>query len=106
MIELAVALALFTGVFYTLIHREQSRFERYGRLAKAFFGLTVFFLLLLLIDSGLGPLFLFFLLFLSLAGASYHHYLKRNRKVGFIGLCFCLTFAGLFAYLQFFLLNF
>ena len=103
--ELIVLSAVFIGGFFTLIRMSATRFAR-PSLARVLLGLSIFCLLFLLIDAAFGFLFGFFLGFALLAGGSYYVFLKRSQKVGFIGLCFCLTFSALFFYLQFFLLNF
>lgn len=106
LLELILLMAAFSTGFFFLIRSNKQKFEKTGRLAQVFLGIIAFCLIFLLVDSAFGGLFLFFLLFGALAGASYFLFLKRSKKAGFIGLCFCLTFAVVFTYLQFFLLNF
>lgn len=106
LLELLFLLVIFVVVFFVLIRLDRGRFSGLLRVAQVFLGAIMLGLLALLLDSRLGFLTLFYLFFGAASGMSYFLFLKHSKKVGFIGLAFCLVFVGIFLYLHFVLLNF
>ena len=97
---------LFVGLFFWLIEKEATFFENKLKIVQIELGSILFLTVFLFISAGFNLLFGFFLVWLLLAVGCYLVYIKRHKKIGFIGVSFCLYFTVVFIYLELFLLNF
>ncbi len=95
-----IIIIVFTGLFFWLISSKRDIFQNHKRLLQLELGLIVVITLILLIIGGVGITFAFLLIWVVIAFISYYIYLKKNQKVGFIGVNFCTFFNIVFLILQ------
>lgn len=90
----------FIILFFWMIYTQKDIFNRKERLLQVQLGLIILILLIMLIIGGVGITFVFLLIWLAVASIGYYIYLKKNQKVGFILVNFCVFFNIVFLILQ------